>query len=303
MNNILINNDIIFDVLGIFVHQPFECYAIGHIGFNRHDFNKMLVFCESEKYLDKIGQGSINAVLCQSFLEEKIWELGKIAIISEDPKDDFQKLRDYFAKINYKKYPSKIDASVNIPPSAFISEYNVIIGKNVVIQPNVTILSDVSLGEGCFIGSGTVLGSVFDAKISKLGNISNNFHDGRLILGDRVEIHSGCVLDKGNSFHGDTIISNDCKISHQSYIGHSTSVGEKTFILARVAIAGGVRVGKFVRIDPGVCVCSYVDIGDYATITTGSVVAYDVMPYARMSGNFAIPHDLFREKFLRDTNP
>jgi UDP-3-O-[3-hydroxymyristoyl] glucosamine N-acyltransferase len=301
MNNILVNNDIIFDALGIYVQEPFECYAIGHVGFNRHDFNKMLVFCESDQYLDEISRGPINAVICKSILEEKIWGLGKIAIISEDPKNDFQKLRDYLAKINYKKYPSEIDASVNIPPSVNISEYNVIIGKNVVIQPNVTILSDVSLGEGCFIGSGTVLGTAFDAKISKLGNISKNFHDGRLILGDRVEIHSGCVLDKGNSFHGDTIISNDCKISHQTYIGHSTSIGERTFVMARVAVAGAVKIGKLVTIHPGVCVCSHVEIGDYAKISTGSVVAFDVKPHARMSGNFAISHENFMEKYRIDS--
>ena len=300
MNSILINNEVILDALGLYVREPLECHAIGHVGFKSHDFNKMLAFCESEKYLGEIRKESVSAVLCPNYLEEEIRSFGKVAIISEDPKNDFQRLRDYLARQNYKRYPSRIDKSARISPAAFISEHNVTIGKDVVIQPNATILSDVSVGDGCFIGSGTVLGTAFDAKISKIGNISNNFHDGKLIIGDRVEIHSGCVLDKGNSFHGDTIVGNDCKISHQSYIGHSTSIGEKTFVMARVAIAGGVRIGKFVTIDPGVCVCSYVEIGDHAKISTGAIVAYDVKPHARMTGNFAVSHDRFMEKFKRD---
>lgn len=300
MNDILINNAVILDALGLYAQVSFECYSIGHVGFRNHNFNRMLAFCESKKYLQDINQQSVCAVLCPAHLEEEIGKFGKVAIISADPKNDFQRLRDYLAKKNYKKYPSKIDKSVKVPPSTVVSDYNVTIGKDVVIQPNVTILPDVSVGDGCFIGAGTVLGAAFDVKISKLGSISKNFHDGKLILGDRVEIHSGCVLDKGNSFHGDTIVSNDCKVSHQSYIGHSTSIGEKTFVMARVAIAGGVKIGKFVTIDPGVCVCSYVEIGDYAKISTGSVVAYDVMPYARMSGNFAVAHERFIKKYKRD---
>lgn len=300
MNDILIDNAVILDALGLHSREPFECYSIGHIGFKKHFYNKMLVFCESERYLDEICGASISAVICPSNLEAEIISLGKVAIVSSDPKNDFQRLRDYLAKKNHKRFPSKIAKSAKIPSTVFISEYNVTINEDVVIQPNVTILPDVNIGAGCFIGSGAVLGTAFDAKISKLGNISNNFHDGRLIIGDRVEIHSGCVLDKGNSFHGDTTIGNDCKISHQSYIGHSSSIGEKTFILARVAIAGGVKIGKFVTIHPGVCVCSYVEIGDYSTITTGSVVAFNVISHSRMSGNFAVSHDLFMEKFKLD---
>lgn len=299
MNNILINNQLILDALGLRVIEPFVCYAIGHVGFIDHDFNKMLVFCESEKYLDKVSKDSVTAVLCPKHLEKKIRNFGKVPIISSDPKDDFQQLRDFIALNNYKKYKSNIDKSVKIPQSSVISEWNVTIGKDVVIQPNVTILSDVIIGDGCFIGSGTVLGTAFDAKISKLGNISKNFHDGKLIIGDRVEIHSGCVLDKGNFFHGDTVISSDCKISHQSYIGHSTTIGRKTFVMASVTIAGGVKIGECVTIDPGVCICSFVKIGDFSKISTGAVVAYDVIPQARMTGNFAVFHEDFikRHKF------
>lgn len=299
MENILINNAVLKDALGLDPAEPFECYSIGHIGFIKHSRKKMLVFCDSEKYLDAIAKSKdVHAVLCDKALEKEIVKAKKIAIISNDPKNDFQKMRDYLARKNYKKYKSIVDETSQIASSASVSDFNVKIGKDVVIQPNVTILPGVEIGDECFIGSGTVLGAAFDAKISKFGNITNNFHDGKLIINNGVEIHSSCVLDRGNSFHGDTVIGENCKISHQTYIGHSSVVGVKTFIMAQVSIAGGVKIGDFVTIDPGVSVCSYVEIGNHARISTGSVVAFNVEPHARMTGNFAIPHSHFMSKFL-----
>jgi UDP-3-O-[3-hydroxymyristoyl] glucosamine N-acyltransferase len=289
----LIDKALIEKILPVKAHHDFMCLTLGHIGFVTHKREKMLVFCEGEKYLPYLEDPNIVAVLTTDALAERVLAAGKVPIVSASPKHHFQLLRDYVGREEYKLVASQVDPSASISPRAFVAQHNVRIGRNTIVEPNATILPGVEIGDDCFIGAGTVLGTAFDSKLSANG-IAKNFHDGKLVIGNDVEIHSNCCLDKGNFFHGDTVIGNHCRISHLSYIGHSSSLGEFVFVMTKVSIAGAVIIGDRVTIDPGCNICSYVKIGAGARITTGSMVAYDVAANARVTGYFAIPHDQFK---------
>lgn len=295
----MISRKFLSDLLGVEIPEGLDVESLGHVGFTEHDRPKMLVFCESEKYLDSIDNESVSAVLTNSELADKVRDLGKIPVVVEDPRDAFQVVRDGWARKIYLEEPSSISSQAEVHPSAVISDYNVQIEEGAVIGPNVTILNDVNIGKGVFVGAGTVLGTAFDLKVSKQGNISRNFHDGRVVLEEGVEIHSNCTVDKGNSFHGDTILARDVKVSHQCYIGHSTQIDAATFVMANVSIAGGAKIGKSVLIDPGARICSFVNVGDRVRITTGSVVAFDVEEGERITGNFAVPHEVFMDEYRK----
>lgn len=297
---VVLNKETIEKILPVSAAADFRCTNLGHIGFVTHHRPEMLVFLSNAKYMDGIQSENIVAVLTTAQLSPEVLKRGKVPIISENPKRDFEVLRDYVARDRYVRTPSTIAPSATVSNRAWISETNVCIGKRCTIEPNVTILDGVEIGDDSFIGAGTVLGTAFDSKLC--GNeITKNFHDGKLIVGNNVEIHSNCCLDKGNSFHGDTIIGDYSRVSHLTYIGHSTKVGQYVFIMHRVAIAGGVVIGDRARIDPGSNICSHLNIGAEAIVTTGSTVTQDVPPGIRVSGYFAVPHDEFKRRQAADT--
>ena len=68
--------------------------------------------------------------------------------------------------------------------------------------------------------------------------------------------------------------------------------------MATGTITGGVKIGECVTIDSGVCILSYVKIGDFPKLSTGAVVAYDVIPQVRMTRNLVS----FMRISLKDTS-
>jgi UDP-3-O-[3-hydroxymyristoyl] glucosamine N-acyltransferase len=179
----------------------FRCTSLGHIGFVTHTRPEMLVFLSNEKYIGGIEAENVVAVLTTAELAQEVLNRGKVPIVSENPKRDFEMLRDHLARVGYVRTPSRIDPSAVVSEQAWVCETNVSIGKRCIIEPNVTILDGVEIGDDSFIVAGTVLGTAFDSKLCG-DSITKNFHDGRLIVGNNVEIHSNCCIDKGNAFHG-----------------------------------------------------------------------------------------------------
>jgi UDP-3-O-[3-hydroxymyristoyl] glucosamine N-acyltransferase len=170
------------------------------------------------------------------------------------------------------------------------------IADNVIIEPNVTILPDVTIGKNCIIRAGAVLGSEgFEHKRTKFG-ILPVFHDGKVIVGDDVEIGANTCVDKGFAWRN-TSIGNQTKIDNLVHIGHGAQVGEKCLITACSQI-GASDIGDNVWVGPNANILSQHSIGNSAVITVGAVVTTDVAPGKRVTGNFAIDHQKFI-KFIK----
>ena len=258
-----------------------------------------LSFIDSDSYLNELnGNNNIKGVFITDKLLQHLERQDLDLWISEDPRYDFFYLMNELGALNYKKTASIIDNTATIHPTAFVSEHNVKIGENTVIGPNVTILPDVEIGRNCLIQPGAVVGSEgFEYKRTSKGILPVR-HDGKVILKDFVEIGSNACIDKGFSYR-DTIIGTHTKIDNLIHIAHSVQTGKGCFIIASAMIAGSVTLEDNVWIGPNANIAPHLTVSNNGFVTLGSVVTKNVKSGEKVTGNFAIDHQVFLNNLKR----
>lgn len=293
-----INNALLEKGVGLKLDQQF---TFANLGLITSELPNVLSFIESDKFVEKLlTNENIRGVLVAPEVAKKInGEVTKL--VCDDPRYYFYALYNYRALKTYVRKPSQIHPTAKIHPRAFVSDYNVEIGANVIVEPNATILPDVTLGADCLVGAGTVLGCD-DAEIKRTSRgMLRVVHDGRLIIGDRVEIGAGCTIDKGFSFQ-DTVIGEDTKIANTTYIGHSVQIGKRCLLLC-CTILGSSVVEDNARINPKAIISNQIRIGEGATVSLGAVVVSSVPRNGHVSGNFAVDHRKFLYHYSRTFGP
>jgi len=261
-----------------------------------------LSFIEKVRYVEQLkANKNITGVFATEGVAKLLAGSAITTIVCDDPRYYFYTLYNYCARTFYVKTPTEIHPSALVHPRAYVAEHNVVIGAQTVVEPNATILPDVKLGVACFVGANTVLGCD-DAEIKRTSKaIFKVVHDGRLIIGDRVEIGVNCTVDKGFSFQN-TIIGDDTKLANATFVGHSVVVGKRCLLLA-CTVLGSAHVDDDVRINPGAVVSNKVKVGSKANITLGAIVVQDVPEGGHVTGNFGIDHARFMYKFAKTFGP
>lgn len=292
----LINDECITEFLGKKVEPKILCQNIGLVNTI---LPNSLSFLDDIEFLDKLNANhNISAVFTTNALSEKLRK-GIISIIVDDPRYYFYSFLNFFSTRNYNKTPSVISASASIHPKAFVSDYNVMIGEHVCIEPNATILPDVKIGDHVIVRAGTVIGSEgFEYKRTSKGILSVK-HDGRVIIGNHVEIGSNTSIDKGFSFR-DTIIGEHTKIDNLVHIAHSVHIGKECFIIANSMIGGSCTIQDRVWIGPSASIAPQIIIEDEGFVSLGSVVTKNVGKGEWVTGNFAIPHSKFLQNLKKN---
>jgi UDP-3-O-[3-hydroxymyristoyl] glucosamine N-acyltransferase len=281
---------LIEEVLGL---TPPEAIACDSLGLVAHSEANMLTFIDDELFLEQAASNpNVSAVFISEKLGEKLGSTSMVKIVCDDPRYYFYSLWNYLAKAGYQKIPSIIDPSARIDTKASVAEYNVEIGKNVVIEPNATILPDVVIGDNCIIGAGAVLGCQgYEHKRTSRGILSI-FHDGKVILGNDVEIGSNTCVDKGFSYRA-TKVGDFTKIDNLVHISHCVHIGKNCLIIAGAVISGTVTIMDDVWVGPNAVTTPHITIGEAGFVTLGSVVTKSVRAREWVTGNFAIPHTKF----------
>ncbi len=196
-----------------------------------------------------------------------------------------------------------------VHPSAVVGD-NVRIGEGASIGANSVIGNNVSIGKGsevgacCAVGDGSSIGQ--DCLLKANVTLYHNVH-----IGDRVELHSGCVIGsdgfgyapasgKWQKIHQlgsvrigndvsigastaidrgaitDTIIGNGVIIDNQVHLAHNVIIGDNTAIAGCVGIAGSTRVGANCTMGGGVGIAGHVRIGDNVHFTGMTLVSKSV---------------------------
>jgi len=109
---------------------------------------------------------------------------------------------------------------------------------------------------------------------------------GRVIIGDDVEIGSGCTVDRGTL--GDTRIGTGCKIDNGVQIAHNVTMGIGCILAGHVGIAGSATIEDFVVIGGGVVISDHVRVGTRVQIAVGSCVIRDVAAQTVVGGYPAV---------------
>jgi len=285
-------------VLGLSVPENIEFHALGLVDSKQFG---TLTFCNDKRFIRTVNSNpNITGVFIKDDMKQDIIDT-KTVIAVDDPYWSFFTLANYIGELNYTQSPSIVDPSAQIHETAHVSDFNVKIGKNVTVGPNVTIMPDVEIHDNCMIQANTVLGcDDVEAKMTSKGLIYV-FHDAKLVINENVRVGANTTIVKG-LYGRDTVIGPNSFISADCHISHSVQIGEQCLIL-NCSINGSVIIGNRVRINPGAVISNQIHIGDNAYITLGAVVIRDIEPHDKVSGNFAINHNRYLYKFIKNFGP
>ena len=165
------------------------------------------------------------------------------------------------------------------------------IGKNSIIGSNTIIENNVKIGNNCVLGSGIVIKNSIvgnDVVIQdgcKIGQKGFGFiplekknikfpHIGKVIIGNRVEIASGCTIDRGSI--DDTMIGDNTYLDNQVHIAHNVQIGSNCMIAGQVGFAGSAKLGNKVSIGGQAGISGHLKIGNNVKIGGGSGVVKDI---------------------------
>jgi UDP-N-acetylglucosamine acyltransferase len=166
------------------------------------------------------------------------------------------------------------------------------IGENVVIDPFVTIHSDVEIGEGTWIGSNvTIMNGARIGKNCKIfpgaviaavpQDLKFKGEDTLAVIGDNVVIREYVTVNRGTVDKHQTIVQDNTLLMAYVHIAHDCSIGKNCILANAVNIAGHVTVDDFAIIGGLSAVHQFVNIGQHAMISGGSLIRKDVPPFTK----------------------
>lgn len=271
-------------------------FKFKNFGYTNSVIPLTMSYLYDEKYLNELTKNkNIVGVITTTKLAEQIPQ-GIGIIISNEPMSLFY---DKFIEVtSQKNMPiSNISYKAIISEKSIISDYNVIIEDDVIIEEGSIIKEGVIIQKGSVVRSGAIIaGDGFEVKII-YGKQVVIPHDGKVIIGQNVDIGYNTCIDKG-MFGRDTIIGDGTKIDNLCHIAHGVQIGKNTKIAAKAMIAGSCTIGANVWIGPGSNVSNSLEIGDNAKVTIGSTVLKNVEPNQIVTGYFAQEHKVFLRKYL-----
>lgn len=270
-----------------------------------------ITYISSSKYATLAQNSKASAFI----VKEKISDLNKPQLITENPQFVFAKLLEMFymkpqpykgvsekaiiastAHIgkNVTVYPFvyieddvKIGDNTVIYPFTFIGK-ETSIGSDCIIYPNVTVRERVKIGNRVIIHAGTQIGSDGFGYIFHEGKHHKIPQVGGVIIEDDVEIGACVTIDRATT--GNTFIGKGTKIDNLVQIAHNVKIGQNVIIVAQVGIAGSSQVGD------GCILAGQVGISDHVEIEAGTIITAQsgVMPGKVQKGVFSgspiMPH-------------
>lgn len=258
--------------------------------------NVVCTFLDTEKYINQVP--SLRTILITTQDIKKKLDLPNPYILVDDPRTTFFCMHNYLLSKNENEYKrpffkTEIGEGCEISKHACISEKNVKIGKRVIIEEFVSVKENSVIEDDAIIRAGTIVGGEgFQQRRSQAGVVPV-IHGGGVRISKGVEIQQNCSINKGVFPWDDTVIACGSKIADLVNVAHGVKIGMETFVAANAFIGGRTQIGDAVWIGPGVTVSNGIKINNNAKVSLGSVVTKDVGHGQRVTGNFALRHDVF----------
>jgi UDP-3-O-[3-hydroxymyristoyl] glucosamine N-acyltransferase len=269
--------------------------AFGALGFVTHETPARLGFVAEARWLSALEAApGLAAVITTADLAAAVPARLGLAV-SDRPRQAFYAVHAYLAReTGFYARPAGtgIDPSARVHPSAVVPASDVTIGARTLLEPHVTIFPGTVVGADCVLRAGAVIGAEgFQFDVADGPPVAVP-HAGGVRLGDRVEVQSNTVIDRA-VFGGFTEVGDDTKIDNLVHVAHNVRLGRRCRVVALAMIGGSVVVGDDAWIGPHAAISDNLRVGDGASISLGAVVTRDVPAGARVTGNFAVPHDRF----------
>ena len=263
-----------------------EFGAIGDVASTHSDH--VLTYAKDRRYASAVNANrNISGVFCTEEIAPLIRE-GVETLICDDPNWAYCTLLDRVGK-DVVWQPSVVNSRF---ADATIDPVGVYIGENVSIGPGSRILKGSYIEDNTTIRANAVLGgSGFQHQATSKGILSPE-HDGFLIVESGAEIGPHAFISMGFCYRS-TRIGRNTKLDTHVYVAHGAHIGAECIIGASAVILGHVVIGDHCHIGPNAALNNRIRVGDRATVSMGSVATKDVAPGQRVTGNFAVDHEIF----------
>jgi UDP-3-O-[3-hydroxymyristoyl] glucosamine N-acyltransferase len=186
-------------------------------------------------------------------------------------------------------FPTEIDPSADIHPTAWIAPTNVRIDLNAVVMAGAIVHERCYIGPSSRINSGVVVASDAYEIVIINGRQTLRPQTGGVALGSLCEISAGSVITR-SAFGGATTIGDHSVLDANVVVSHDCRVGENVRIGGNSWIGGRVIIRDHASVGPNCTIANGLMVGERAKISLGSVVTRNVGADSRVSGNFAIDH-------------
>jgi UDP-3-O-[3-hydroxymyristoyl] glucosamine N-acyltransferase len=224
-------------------------------------------FVDHPKYYDRCLGSAATVIIINKVVNVPG---GKTVLVVDDPFSAYVKLVKHFRPFVPASAmvadSAVIGEGTQLQPGVFVGNH-VRIGQNCLIHPGVVIYDHTEIGDNVVIHANTVVGSdafYFKRRTEREAQYDKLESCGRVIIESRVEIGSGCTIDKGVS--GDTIIGLRTKIDNSGHVGHGVVIGKNCLIAAQVGIAGKTHL------EDEVILWGQVGVNKSLTIGKGAIV-------------------------------
>ena len=138
------------------------------------------------------------------------------------------------------------------------------IGQDCIIYPGVSIYPGMVIGDRVILHSNCVIGSDgFGNAPQPDGSWEKIEHLGNVIIGNDVEIGACTTVDRAPM--ESTIIGNGVKIDNLCQIAHNVQIGDHTVMAAQCGIAGSTKLGKYCMLAGQVGIIGHLTIADHTT--------------------------------------
>lgn len=176
---------------------------------------------------------------------------------------------------------------------------NVTIGHHCLFYPGVHIFPGTVIGDRVILHSGCVIGDDgFGNAKRPDGTWEKIEHVGNVIIGNDVELGSNTCVDKAPM--ESTIIENGVRVDNLCQIAHNVVVGENTAIAAQVGIAGSTAIGRNCIIAGQAGIVGHLKIADNTTIAAQAGVIGNIRkPGETFFGTPAILHRTYLRSYAK----
>lgn len=168
---------------------------------------------------------------------------------------------------------AKLATNVKVDPFTVIHQ-NVEVGEGTWIGSNVTIMEGATIGKNCRIFPGAVIAAA--PQDLKFGG-----EESVVRIGDNTTIREFVTVNRGTKDRGYTSIGSNCLIMAYSHIAHDCEVGNHCIMSNNTQMAGHVTMGDWAILGGMCAVHQFVQIGQHAFVSGGSLVSKDVPPYIK----------------------
>lgn len=144
------------------------------------------------------------------------------------------------------------------------------VGADTVLHANVTLYHRCEVGDRVILHSGCVVGSDGFGFAPNEGRWEKIPQIGRVLIGNDVEIGACTTIDRGAL--EDTVIEEGVKLDNLIQVAHNVHIGAHTVIAGCTGIAGSAKIGRNCMIGGAAMIFGHIEIADGTRISTNTLI-------------------------------